>query len=97
MIHHFACAHVDFVEKFEQEDELLCQKCRTHGMIIGSDYEYLNGPKMCFDCGQANLEKVTIGHCLGCEHRFNIETANEMEVIGYRVNKLDILVFVGAD
>ena len=96
MIHHFACANVDFVEKFEADDDLLCQKCRTRGMIVGSDYEYLDGPNMCYDCGEANLEKVMIGHCLTCEHRFNVERCNELEIVGYRVNKLDVLVFIGA-
>lgn len=95
MIHHFACAHVDFVEKFEQGDELVCEKCRTRGMIIGSDYEYLDGPNMCADCGEANFEKILIGHCMSCENRFDFESAVEMEIFGYSVNKLDILVFVG--
>lgn len=96
MIHHFACAHVDFVEHFEQGDELVCEKCRTRGMIIGSDYEYLDGPNTCSDCGEANLEKILIGHCMSCEDRFNFESAVEMEIFGYRVNKLDLLVFVGS-
>ena len=94
MIHHFACAHVDFVENFEQDDQLCCQKCRTRRMIVGSDYEYLDGPNMCYDCGQANLEKIQIGHCLSCEFRFPIETAYTMEIVGYRVNKLDVLGFI---
>jgi len=94
MIHHFACANVDFVEAFEEEGELCCQKCRTRRLIVGSDYEYLNGPKICYDCGQANLEKIEIGHCLSCEHRFAMETAHEMEIVGYRVNRLDILDFL---
>ena len=95
MIHHFACANVDFVEKFELDNELCCQKCRMRRLIIGSDYEYLEGPNMCFDCGQANLEKIQIGHCLSCEYRFPSETAYSMEIVGYRVNRLDILGFVG--
>lgn len=95
MIHHFGCAHVDFVENFEQGDELVCQKCRCRSMIIGADYEYLDGPNMCYDCGQANLEKIQIGHCLSCEHRFPMTMAHEMEIIGYRVSRLDILVFIG--
>ena len=96
MIHHFACANVDFVENFEQGSELCCQKCRTRRLIVGSDYEYLDGPNMCYDCGQANLEKIQIGHCLGCEHRFPIETAYQMDIIGYRVKRLDILRLIGA-
>ncbi len=95
MIHHFACAHVDFVENFELEDELCCQKCRTRRMIVGSDYEYLDGPNMCYDCGQANLEKIQIGHCLSCEHRFPIETAYQMDIVGYRVKRLDVLHLIG--
>ena len=95
MIHHFACANVDFVENFELDNELCCQKCRTRRLIIGSDYEYLEGPNMCHDCGQANLEKIQIGHCLSCEYRFPSETAYSMEIIGYRVNRLDILGFIG--
>ena len=94
MIHHFACANVDFVERFEIGDELMCQKCRTRGMVVGSDYEYLDGPNTCSDCGEANLEKIQIGHCMSCENRFAFESAVEMEIIGYSVNKLDILVFI---
>jgi len=96
MIHHFACAHVDFVERFEQDDQLVCEKCRTRGMIVGSDYEYLEGPNTCSDCGEANFEKILIGHCMGCESRFDFESADEMEIFGYSVNRLDILVFVVA-
>lgn len=96
MIHHFACANVDFVENFELENELCCQKCRTRKMIVGSDYEYLDGPKMCYDCGQANLEKIQIGHCLSCEHRFPIETAFSQDIIGYRVKRLDVLHFIAS-
>ncbi len=94
MIHHFACAHVDFVDKFETEDGLLCQKCRTKHMLVGSDYEYLDGPKHCEDCGKANLETIQIGHCLNCEHRFPFETATKMEIVGYRVNRLDTLALI---
>lgn len=94
MIHHFACANVDFVENFELENELCCQKCRTRKMIIGSDYEYLDGPNMCYDCGQANLEKIQIGHCLSCEHRFPFETVYHKDIVGYRVKRLDVLRFI---
>lgn len=96
MIHHFACAHVDFVANFEQEEGLCCQKCRTRRLIVGSDYEYLDGPNICHDCGQANLEQIQIGHCLNCEYRFPIESAYSMEIVGYRVNKLDLLAFINS-
>lgn len=96
MIHHFACAHVDFVENFEQDNELCCQKCRTRRMLVGSDYEYLDGPNVCYDCGQTSLEKIQIGHCLSCEHRFPVEMAYSMEIVGYSVKRLDVLLFIGS-
>ena len=96
MIHHFACANVDFTEVFEVEDGLQCPKCRMRRMIVGSDYEYLDGPNMCYDCGQSNLEKIQIGHCLSCGNRFPAETAFEMNVQGYSVCRLDILAFVNS-
>ncbi|MFK7769592.1 MAG: PilZ domain-containing protein [Mariniblastus sp.] len=94
MVHHFACANVDFLENFETPDGMLCQKCRTKNMIVGSDYEYLNGPENCSDCGKSNLEKIQIGHCLSCEYRFPMETAKLLEIVGYRVKRLDILALV---
>ena len=95
MIHHYACANVDFVENFEFETngrtEIFCKKCRCRNMIVGSDYEYLDGPNDCQDCGQSNLELTKIGHCLSCSNRFPLETAHNLELIGYRVKRLDIL------
>ena len=94
MVHHFACAHVDFLERFETPEGLVCEKCRTKNMHVGSDYEYLNGPENCEDCGKSNLEKIQIGHCLSCEHRFPMETAKLLEIVGYRVKRLDILALI---
>lgn len=94
MIHHFACANVDFLGKFETPDGLCCQKCRTRNLIIGSDYEYLDGPQTCQDCGKSHLETIPIGHCLNCEHRFPLATAKRMEIVGYRVNRLDTLALI---
>ena len=91
MIHHFPCANVDFVEKFETESGLRCEKCRTQNLVIGSDYEYLDGPNQCQDCGNSNLAEIQIGHCLNCEHRFPWDTGTVLEITGYRVNRLDSL------
>ena len=94
MIHHFACANVDFVEAFEAEGELVCAKCRGRKMIIGADFEYLDGPNRCLDCHQANLDLIEIGHCMGCNYRFPMKFADKLEVFGYRVSRLDILDFI---
>ena len=94
MIHHFPCAHVDFVENFETADGLACQKCRTRQLVVGSDYEYLHGPYVCQDCNRSQLAPGQVGHCLNCEHRFPWESATEMEVTGYHVNRLDPLAII---
>ena len=94
MIHHYACAHVDFVERFRQGNELRCPKCQTQKLIVGADFEYLNGPQKCLDCGQSDLRAVPIGHCLNCGNRFEMLKANELELTGYRVKRLDVMDFV---
>ena len=95
MIHHYACANVDFIEEFEFEvdgrTEIACKKCRCRNMIVGSDYEYLDGPNRCQECGQSNLDLADIGHCLSCSNRFSMADAHHLELIGYRVHRLDIL------
>lgn len=90
MIHHFACAHVDFAEKFETADGLQCPKCRGRKLIVGADFEYTLGPKRCLDCGRTELE-AEIGHCMNCEQRFDMSTAYDLEMFGYHVHRLDIL------
>lgn len=96
MIHHFACAHVDFVERFQQEVEIVCPKCLGRKMIIGADYEYLEGPIQCFECGHNDLEEILIGHCLACSSRFPFEKAISIDIVGYRVNRLDPLALLNS-
>ena len=94
MIHHFACAHVDFVERFDQGNEIVCPKCLGRRMIVGADYEYLDGPTQCFECGHNDLEEILIGHCMKCSNRFPFDQAKSIEVLGYRVNQLDPLALL---
>ena len=94
MIHHFACAHVDFKDAFDQGGEITCPKCLGRKMIIGADYEYLNGPTRCRECGHNDLEEILIGHCMACSNRFPFESAESIEIIGYRVNRLDPLAII---
>ncbi len=57
MIHHFACANVDFVDRFDQGNEIVCPKCRGRKMIIGADYEYLDGPVDVVNVGTTTWKK----------------------------------------
>ena len=94
MIHHFACAHVDFIDQFDQGEEIMCPKCLGRKMIVGADYEYLEGPVQCRECGHNDLEEIMIGHCLHCSSRFPFDNAVSIEVLGYRVNRLDPLALI---
>lgn len=94
MIHHFACANVDFIENFDRGDEVVCPKCLGRKMIIGADYEYLDGPTRCRECGHNDLEEILIGHCMFCSNRFPFEQAETIDITGYRVNRLDPLAVI---
>ena len=88
LIHHFACAHVDLANKFQQEQSLVCPKCRTDRLVAGADFEYLRGECRCQDCQWHDTLLDTIGHCLKCDHRFAAEQARVQDVHVYRANKL---------
>ena len=94
MIHHYACAHVDFAENFEYENQIVCRKCRAKRLIVGADFEYLDGPNRCADCHQSNLELTMIGHCMSCNYRFPMQMADHVEITGYRVARMDILALI---
>ncbi len=96
LIHHFACAHVDFIHEFEQSDGLLCPKCRTDKLIVGSDFEYLAGQFRCLDCSWVGSELEEVGHCLRCDYRFSLNEAYEQELVSYHVERLDPLALVAA-
>jgi hypothetical protein len=99
LIHHFACAHVGLVEEFEPgvpaaPGQLVCPKCRTRRLIVGSDYEYLTGPYRCGDCRWTGTELELIGQCLRCQLRFPVAQAYELELKGYRAHRLDPLALM---
>ena len=95
MIHHFACAHIGHVEDFELAGELVCPKCRTRRMVMGTDFEYLQGPYVCLDCNRSDVALQSVGHCLSCGLRFPAHQAAEKELIAYHVNRLVPLDFIG--
>lgn len=96
LIHHFACAHVGFVADFESQGEIVCPKCRTHGLVVGTDFEHLDGPYRCLDCKWSDTELEFVGQCLRCGLRFPAGQLCEKELIGYHVNRLDPLALIGA-
>jgi CheY-like chemotaxis protein len=94
LIHHFACAYVGHVQDFECDREIVCPKCRTRALVVGADYEYLNGPYTCLECDWTDTQLELVGQCLRCHYRFPAHQSFEDELIGYHVNRLDPLAFI---
>jgi hypothetical protein len=104
LIHHFACAHVGLVAEFEGRHaasrqaaapgDLVCPKCRTRRLIIGSDYEYMMGPYRCRDCQWTGTELEQVAQCLRCHLRFPVGQSYEQELKGYRAHRLDPLALL---
>jgi hypothetical protein len=94
LIHHFACAHVGFVEKFEQHGDLMCPKCRAKHLVVGADFEYLAGPYHCLDCNWRDSTPEHIAQCLRCGMRCPASQLSEHQLIGYHVHRLDPLVLI---
>lgn len=94
LIHHFACAHVGFAEDFEADGGLKCPKCRLNRLVVGSDFELLDGPHRCLDCSWTGAKLESIAQCLNCRVRFPAHRVLEKEVLGYHVCRLDPLAFV---
>jgi hypothetical protein len=90
LIHHYACAHVGLVADFETGEGLVCPKCRTRSLVVGSDYEFLRGPFRCTDCDWTDTELEHVAHCLQCGYRFASHQASVRELYGYRADALDV-------
>ncbi|MCA9223994.1 MAG: hypothetical protein KDA47_00210 [Planctomycetales bacterium] len=92
MIHHYACAHVGPAEQFDRGGELCCPKCRAHSLIVGADFEYIQGPLDCRECGWSDSQLEMIAECVHCRLRFPLDQATEQEIVAYHVERLDSLV-----
>ena len=95
LVHHFACAHVARAVEFETAEGLQCPKCRTSSLIVGSDYEFIDGPVECCDCGARGGQPTMAAMCHCCHHRFSMEEADERSLYAYHVERLDPLTIAG--
>ncbi len=93
LVHHFACAHVGRASDFETATGLQCPKCRSANLIVGSDYEYIDGPVECYDCGAKGGQPTMAAMCHRCHRRFSMDEAEERLLFAYHVERLDPLAF----
>ena len=96
LVHHFACAHVGRSVDFETTHGLKCPKCRTNKLIVGADFEYIEGPVECFDCGAKGGQPTLAAMCHRCHRRFGLDEAEEKQLFAYHVERLDPLAFYGS-
>ncbi len=96
LIHHFACAHVDFAASFDLESGCTCPKCLQSDLVVGADFEIIKSRYVCPDCGHHGSQLAEVGSCLNCHLRFPTSLALEKDVYGYHVRRLDILALVDA-
>ena len=94
LLHHFACAHVGPQHEFEDQQQLVCPKCRTNRLVVGTDVEYLSSPYQCLDCDWSDVSLETIGRCMACGSEFTEAAAFEEEMVGYHVERLELLDIV---
>lgn len=87
LIHHFACAHVGPAEEFQTKGGLQCPKCHVSDLIAGSDFEQTKGCLACADCDAIFTESQSIGHCLSCQHRFNMKDGKLIDLTGYQTGR----------
>ncbi|WP_144057356.1 hypothetical protein [Novipirellula maiorica] len=97
MIHHFACAHVDHVACFDHATELACPKCLAKKLVVGADFEYLDGPLQCLECQWSDTELMTIARCGSCGDECALDQTVEKEMVQYCVNRLELLDLVAAN
>ena len=96
LIHHYACAHVAAVERFETDHGLVCPKCRSGNLVVGVDFEYQVGEFICQECGWSDARLEEIAQCLRCQLRFPGTQALEKQLFVYSVQRLDPLALIGA-
>jgi Thaumarchaeal output domain 1 len=97
LIHHFACANVDRAEAFQSSaDSLQCPKCRSTRLIVGVDFEYIDGPLTCFDCTHTGTQPTLSCLCHRCSQRFEPTDSHVLELYGYHLDRLAPLDIVAA-
>lgn len=96
LIHHYSCAHVGTLDEFLQGDTIVCPKCHLRGLVVGTDFENLEGPHTCLECATSSSELEHVGLCLHCGLRFPQHHASELEMTGYDVIRLDPMAMLDA-
>lgn len=80
LVHHFKCAHVDVIDKFQVEDGLACPKCEEKMRHIGIDYDKPSSMYHCHDCHHEFQESEMSAFCIDCTHEEDTSNLLENEI-----------------
>ena len=86
VIHHFACAAVDVVSRFQRDGELVCPKCNERLRQIGQDYEKPAEHCHCHGCGLIAPEARVVARCWSCRHACAPQDTVERLVYAYEIS-----------
>ena len=85
LVHHFKCAHVDVIDKFQVEDGLQCPKCEDKMRHIGIDYDKPSSMYHCHDCHHEFQECDMLAFCIDCEKEDETSSLLENEILTYAI------------
>jgi hypothetical protein len=92
MIEHLSCGHIDFRDRFETEEGLVCPKCRKPLGALGADYRTYSFLYRCIDCGGFFTDPRIEFSC-DKSHKFDEREITIQSIKAYRLNpeKKDLL------
>jgi len=85
MIEHLSCGHIDFRDRFEAEEGLLCPKCRKPLGSLGADYRIYSFLYRCIDCGSFFTDPRIEFSC-DKGHKFDEREIDIQSIKAYRLN-----------
>ena len=87
MLEHYACGHVDFLEKFERDGDLICPKCGKKLKLVGTDYRRIENLFVCSNCNR-KFSVPDVQHvCSACNISFSYDKAELKPVYSYAFNE----------
>ncbi|MDE0472200.1 MAG: hypothetical protein OXH57_09690 [Ekhidna sp.] len=87
LVHHFKCAHVDVIDKFQNGDELTCPKCDSKLRHIGIDYDKPSTMYSCNDCHHQFQDSDMQAFCIDCGKEEDTANLLESEINTYALSE----------
>ncbi|MEM2994509.1 MAG: hypothetical protein QXI91_00620 [Candidatus Bathyarchaeia archaeon] len=87
LIEHVKCGYMDVEENFEENDKLVCPKCREELRKVDVDYRKAGTWCTCKECEKSFDIPVVAHFCRGCHTNFTFEEALIKDAYVYSLNE----------